>query len=132
MSSVNNFGSRRLYRDRERGVILGVCAGVADYFGFDVAVTRILVVASLFLFFPTTVLIYFVLALILPKKPKESGVGRDEVDSVLQRRVRSEPHGTLQSVRHRFRELDSRLQRLEKYVTSNRFKLDREFESLKD
>ena len=37
----------------------------------------------------------------------------------------------LSSTRYRFRDLDTRLQRLEKYVTSNRFQLDREFRHLK-
>jgi phage shock protein C len=46
--------------------------------------------------------------------------------------VRAEPHATLSSVRHRFRDLDARLQRLEKYVTSERFRLDREFAGLKE
>jgi phage shock protein C len=38
----------------------------------------------------------------------------------------------LSGVRYRFRDLDTRLQRLEKYVTSNRFNLDREFRHLKE
>ena len=46
--------------------------------------------------------------------------------------MRSSPHDTLASVRYRFRDLDVRLQRLEKYVTSNRYKLDREFEKLEE
>ena len=43
-----------------------------------------------------------------------------------------DPHATLSSVRYRFRDLDSRLQRLERYVTSNRFRLDREFRELRE
>ncbi len=34
----------RLYRDKRRGMIFGVCAGLADYFAFDLRVTRILTV----------------------------------------------------------------------------------------
>jgi len=37
----------------------------------------------------------------------------------------------LDSQRYRFRDLDRRLQRLEKYVTSKRFRLEREFDDLK-
>ena len=33
----------RLYRNPRRGMIFGVCAGIAEYFGFDVNVTRIIV-----------------------------------------------------------------------------------------
>ena len=123
---------RRLYQDRANGVVLGVCAGIADFFGFDVTLTRIVTAIGAFVFFPTVVIGYFVLALLLPKKPK-GYVGRSgEESEAFQRRVRSSPHSTLDGVRHRFRDLDVRLQRLEKYLTSNRFKLDREFESLQD
>ena len=53
-------------------------------------------------------------------------------DRSIRRQVRSAPHDTLASVRYRFRDLDVRLQRLEKYVTSNRYKLEREFRSLEE
>ena len=132
MNNGRDPGPRRLYRDRENGMIAGVCAGIADYFGFDVTITRIIVVIGLFLFLPTTLIAYFVLALLLPTRPRESARFRDEATATLQRSVRSAPHATLDTIRHRFREIDGRLQRLEKYLTSKRFELDREFESLKD
>ncbi len=126
-------GPRRLYRDRENGIVAGVCAGIADYFGFDVTITRIIVAIGLFIFLPTTVVAYIVLALLLPTKPLgESARVRDDASETLQRSVRSAPHSTLDNIRHRFREIDGRLQRMEKYLTSKRFKLDREFESLRD
>ena len=121
--------TRRLYRDPGNGLILGVCAGVADYFGFDLAVSRICVTICLIFFMPATLLVYFGLALLLPKRRNGAGEsGRAETP--LQRAVRAEPHGTLSNVSFRFRELEARLQRLEKYVTSPRFQLDQEFESL--
>lgn len=123
--------TRRLYRDPGNGLILGVCAGVADYFGFDLTVSRICVTICLIFFMPATLLVYFGLALLLPKRRNGAGEsGRAETP--LQRAVRAEPQGTLSNVSFRFRELEARLQRLEKYVTSARFQLDQEFESLKD
>ena len=119
----------KLYRNPNRGMLFGVCAGIADYFGFDVTVTRVLVIIGALFSFPLLFVAYLLLALLLPRKPFSGG--DDRVDPV-QRQVRSDPHDTLGSVRHRFRDLDSRIQRLEKYVTSNRFKLDREFRQLKD
>jgi phage shock protein C len=112
-------------------MLFGVCAGIADYFGFDVTVTRVLIIlgALLSFSFPLLIIVYLLLALLLPRKPFSAGA--DRVDPV-QRQVRSDPHDTLGSVRHRFHDLDARLQRLEKYVTSNRFKLDREFRQLRD
>jgi phage shock protein C len=121
----------RLYRNADKGVLAGVCAGIADYFGFDANIVRVLVViATLFFGGPLIPIAYIVLALLLPKDPRPGRI--DEEDDSIERRVRTEPHATLATVRHRFRELEGRLQRLEKYVTSERFKLDREFERLKD
>ena len=120
----------RMYRNPRRGVVFGVCAGIADYFGFDLTVTRVLVVVAALFSFPIVFIAYLLLALLLPRKDYFEN-GRDDLDP-LQRSVRAEPHSMLSSVRYRFRELDTRLQRLEKYVTSNRFKLDREFRQLRD
>src|SRR4051812_1450974 len=117
--------ANRLYRNPRRGMIFGVCAGLADYFAFDVKVTRILTVIAMCVF-PLVWIAYLVLGLTLPKKPES------DVYDPVQKQVRSDPHDMLSSVRYRFRDLDSRLQRLEKYVTSSRFDLDSEFRRLKD
>jgi len=121
----------KLYRDRENRVIFGVCAGLADYFGFDLKLTRILVAFAGFIFFPTVVILYVILGLLLDVAPGGTPEPQYE-DPELRRRVRSEPHATLSSVRHRFRELDRRMQRLEKYVTSKRYNLERELDGLRD
>ena len=55
---------------------------------------------------------------------------KDPQEEVFWRSVRVEPSTTVARVRHRFRELDSRVQRVERYVTSSRFKLDRDFRDL--
>jgi len=120
----------RLYRAREGAQVLGVCAGAADYFGFDRSIVRA-VTAVCAVFFPTTIVAYFILGMILEHSP-EPEQPTSSYDRELRRRVRAEPQATLHSQRHRFRELDRRLQRLEKYVTSKRFRLDREFQDLRD
>ena len=132
MRPTDELPQRRLYRNRDTKLVAGVCAGVADYFGFDIAITRIVVVLGLFFFLPTTLIGYFLLALLLPPKPYGSERDPGNRADGVQRSVRASPHATLDAIRHRFREMDSRLQRLEKYVTSKRFALDREFETLKD
>lgn len=132
MSGGREPGPRRLYQDRENRLVCGVCAGIADYFGFDVTVTRIVVLVGLVFFLPPTLIGYAVLALLLPRKPRGFESLRDDVPADLKRSVRSSPQATLDDIRYRFRELDGRLQRLEKYLTSKRFELDREFEALKD
>jgi len=111
-------------------MIFGVCAGFAEYFGFDVTITRIVVALGAFFFFPFIPLIYLCLGLLLPVRAY-SGPEPRRADPV-ERQVRSNPHDTLANVRYRFRDLDVRLQRLEKYVTSNRYKLEREFSKLQE
>lgn len=120
----------KLYRNPRRGMIFGVCAGIAEYFGFDVTVTRVVVVIGAFFAVPVVCGAYLALGLLLPVR-SYSGPEPDRVDPV-ERQVRSNPHDTLASVRYRFRDLDARLARLEKYVTSNRYKLDREFRKLEE
>jgi phage shock protein C len=131
---MNDRGSgpslNKLYRDPRRGMIFGVCAGIAEYFGFDVNVTRIVVVVGALFAMPMIVIAYIVLAFLLPTRDV-GATSRDPADPV-GRQVRASPHDTLVSVRYRFRDLDARLQQLEKYVTSNRYKLDREFRQLQD
>jgi len=118
----------RLYRNPQRGVIFGVCAGIAEYFGFDLTVMRVLTVIGALFAVPIVCGSYLVLGLMLPSKPYSAS---GDVYDPVQRQVRSDPHDMLSSVRYRFRDLDVRLQRLEKYVTSNRFQLDSEFRRLK-
>jgi phage shock protein C len=122
----------RLYRDSENGVLFGVCAGLADYFGFDLKITRICVAAGAIFFFPTVIVIYVILGLLLEDMAAAAPRERRREDPELRRRVRSEPHSTLLSVRHRYRELERRLQRLEKHVTSKKYNLQREIDGLGD
>lgn len=124
----------RLYRNPRRGMIFGVCAGLAEYFGFDVTVTRVILAVAAFFAFPIICVVYLLLGLLLPVR-SYSAEERDDDPAVrevrsIRRQVRASPHDTLANVRYRFRDLDVRLQRLEKYVTSNRYQLDREFEKL--
>ena len=54
------------------------------------------------------------------------------IDPEFKRSLRSSPAQTMSDMRRRFRSLDRRLARLEKYVTSSRYQLDREFRNLED
>jgi phage shock protein C len=122
----------RLYRDSDNSMIFGVCAGLADYFGFDLKITRICVGLGAIFFFPTVIIAYIILGLLLEDSARVPRRERVREDPELRRRVRSEPHATLRSVRFRYRELERRLQQLEKYVTSKKFDLEREFDGLGD
>jgi phage shock protein C len=119
---------RRLYRDIENGMLAGVCAGIADYVGFSVRALRWLVALSCFFALPGIVVAYVVAAFLLPRKP--AGMYRDEGEETFWRSVRRDPHFTCDDIRSKFRDLDHRLQGMERYVTSPRFDLDQKFRDL--
>ena len=128
MSAYDSIPRRRFYRIREKALLGGVCAGLADYFGFNLRVTRILAFIAFLMAMPMTLLVYFGAVLLIPTAP---GNGRNsEYDAEFRQAVRSAPAETVSDVRRRFQSLDSRLARLERYVTSPRFDLDQEFRKL--
>ena len=64
-------GEGKFYLDKYNGKLLGVCAGIADFTGIGAIWIRLaLVLGTLFTAtFPIAILIYFLVALIVPKKP---------------------------------------------------------------
>ena len=60
---------RRLYQDRENGMVSGVCAGVAEFFSFNLTAVRLVALVSLFFFSILTLAVYFMLAFLLKDKP---------------------------------------------------------------
>lgn len=105
----------------------GVCAGLAEYFGLNLRMTRV-ITAIAFFAMPVSILGYIGILLLVPA---ESTSGRTtRVDAEFNRALRSSPAQTMRDVRGRFQSLDRRLARLEKYVTSSRYQLDREIQDL--
>ena len=128
MSNAESFPRRRFYRNRDRSMIAGVCAGLANYFGFNLKATRFLAFLSLLIAPPVTLLVYFATVFLVPAAPDPSK--RPGYNEAFQQAIRSDPAQTLSDVKRRFQSLDSRLARLERYVTSPRFDLDQEFRKL--
>lgn len=118
----------RLYRHPGNGVLRGVCAGLADYFGINVVTVRILALLSLFLFPPATLLAYLIAGLLLPPAPDK--LFESDEEARFWRALRTEPSATFSDLRHRFRGTEQRLRRLESYVTSSGFQLAREIDDL--
>jgi phage shock protein C len=119
---------RRLYRDVENGMITGVCAGIADYFGFSVRGFRWLTVLSCAFALPAIFAGYLLASFLLPQKP--TGLYDNKGDETFWRSIRRDPHFTMDDIRTRFRDLDGRMQSMEQYVTSPRFDLDQKFRDL--
>jgi len=132
MTRINDLhgdGPQRLYRDPYNGWLAGVCAGIADFLSVSPAGVRLLTIILGFFFMPFVITAYIVLAVVLPKRPPQ--LYRGSEDEQFWRSMRSSPARTFESVRGRFRDLDRRLQRMERYVTSGRYNLDREFRDLR-
>ena len=118
----------RLYRNPVDGYIFGVCAGIGDYFGIRSWIVRLITLLGLFMFTLPTILAYVILAAMLPKTPDH--LYRDDQEKTFWRAVRVDPARTCSKLRHRFRELEHRLRALEAYVTSENYRVQRQFNDL--
>ena len=128
MSESASIPERRFYRSADKAILGGVCAGLAEYFGFNLKVTRILAIIAFFMAMPMAVVAYFAIVFLVPSRSTK--VEQPKVDPEFKRALRATPRQTMSDVRARFQSLDRRLASLEKYVTSSRYQLDREFKEL--
>ena len=116
----------RLFRDKENAMIAGVCAGIADYFGLNRKGVRL--VTFLFILFPPffafVIISYVVLAIVIPVKPVEMYENAEQAE--FWRGVSNAPSDVFGALRHRFRELNHRLEKMEAFVTSREFDIDQE------
>ena len=118
----------RLWRDTDRGIIAGVCAGIAGYIGVEPIVVRLVAVLGLVFFFPPTIAAYVILALVLRPKPLALYASPDE--EAFWRGVGTAPADTLHSLKRKFADLEARLGQMEGQVASGDFELHREFRNL--
>lgn len=116
----------RLFRDKENAMISGVCAGIAEYFGLNRKGVRL--VTFLFMFFPPffafIIISYIVLTIVIPVKPGNLYENTEQAE--FWRGVSNAPSDVFGALRHRFRELNHRLEKMEAFVTSKEFEIDRE------
>mgnify|MGYP000486279284 CR=1 FL=1 len=55
----------RFTRNADKAFLGGVCAGIADYFGFNLRVTRLLAIIAFCVAMPVTILVYVALVLLV-------------------------------------------------------------------
>jgi phage shock protein C len=126
LSAFDKLG--RLYRDPARGMIAGVCAGIAEYVGLRPLQIRLLVILGLIFFFVPTVIFYVALAFVL--QPRPADLYRADDEARFWRHVRTAPNGALSELRDRFRDLEARLVRIEGFVASEEYELRRKFRDI--
>ena len=125
---TNSTHRYRLWRDSGRGLIAGVCAGIADYIGVEPDVIRIVALAGLIFFSVPTLAAYVILALVLQPKPPALYASREEES--FWRGVNTAPADTFDGLKRKFRDLEERLGHMETQVASGDFELHRKFRDL--
>ncbi|AOW82402.1 envelope stress response membrane protein PspC [Vibrio mimicus] len=126
---------KELYRDPVNGKLAGVCAGLANYFGLETWLVRILVITAALLGGTFLVLVaYVALALMLEKQPV---VYQEILRAKQEHTLKSKPWAQGQDARGLMRTLEQdldhvegKVRTMEAYVTSEAFKVNREFRNL--
>ena len=118
----------RLYRDTDNAMMMGVCAGIADYFGLPRWVVRVGWVFLLFAFTFMTVIAYFAMGFALKPKPLDLYANVEE--ERFWREARVDPKRTVGDLQSKYRHIEKRIREAEAFVTSSEFKLRRDFKGL--
>lgn len=121
-----DYNRNRLYRNRERGLLAGVCAGISDWSGFNLTALRVGVVFLAIPFTAVMIIGYLALALLLPVAP--TNLYADEADEKFWRDTRRAPTEGVSSLNSRYRALDQRLQRMEAWLTSREYRIRQEID----
>jgi len=119
-------------RSRTNSVIAGVCGGIAERFGWDAVVVRLLAVLGFFFMFgPLIIIAYVVLWMITPRRSRSDyAPPRSSDEEAFWRGVSDRPSATFANLKYTFMDLDERLQNLERNVTSDEWRLRKEFRDL--
>jgi phage shock protein C len=151
---MKTFGN--LHRDPSKGKIAGVCAGIAEYFGLELWLVRILALTGFFLLAPPFFFVAYIAGwFILEKKPhgfsaknsesehyghaRNQGKGwvntsDDESEKVVVKskvwQAGEPPKQAFFDIKQRFEKNETRLRKIETYVTSSEFQLNREISKL--
>ena len=121
----------RFYRSRREKVIGGVCGGLAERFGWDPVLIRIAAIIMFIMsgFFPIG-LIYIMAMILTPYAPRGYSQDLDPEEDAFWRGVSDRPRATFSQMKYTFMDLEDRLQRMERKVTSDEWRLRKEFRDL--
>ncbi len=142
--------SGTLYRSNSNKRIAGVCAGVAEYFGVETWLVRILTITAFFLLAgPFIFVAYIALWFIMDVRPKDLPVdttnvvglsgtakgwySKDSKRIEIKQKVwqaGEPPKQAFHDIKGMFDQCERRLRDVETYVTSKAYQLDRELNKL--
>ncbi|HAT42754.1 MAG TPA: envelope stress response membrane protein PspC [Rheinheimera sp.] len=142
---------RELLRDDRNGKVAGICAGLADYFGWELWLIRIVLVASVLMGFGGFLVVLYIAGwFVLEKKSvaerrtgnaASAGFSTEQyqtsavVDRPVELKTRvwqrgESPRQALLHLNQQFEHIEQRIRSIETYVTSNKYQLDREISRL--
>ena len=144
---------RELYRDPRSGKIAGVCAGLADYFGWEAWLVRVLVVSATLFGMQFLILLYIAGWFILDKKPKQvksftkntpnstndNNTGEAKKSDYANESIKVKakvwqagepPKQAFHDIKRKFTLLEGKVRSMERYVTSPEFTVSREINKL--
>ncbi len=143
---MTDYKPRMLYRNTRDARVMGVCAGLADYLDVRVCVIRFLTIIGILFSGGWLIALYVVMGFILDPmpehlyRPRPASRRERRRERRERRRERrywqldepSRPDYDTRDVRRRYDTIDRRLRNLEAYMTSKKFRLDRELRGLED
>ncbi len=119
----------QFYLDKQHAKVKGVCAGIADYTGFDVTLVRVAAVVLTFVTNGLLLLAYVAAAWLAPDKP--IGLYNSADDAKFWQGVRTNTHRSTTEVRSKFRDIDRRLADIELHYTARNSRLADEIDQLR-
>ncbi|MCA8902495.1 MAG: envelope stress response membrane protein PspC [Hyphomonas sp.] len=121
---------KRFYRSRKDKVLAGVCGGIAERFGWEPVLVRVLAVLGLlFGLGPIAIIAYVTIWMITPYAPVGMPAMSPDEDAFW-RGVSDRPRATFGNLKYTFMDLDERLRDIERKVTSDEWRLRKEFRDL--
>jgi phage shock protein C len=124
--------NKKLYRDPKNAKLGGICAGLAEYFGTEIWIIRLLVISA-FLFSAGffVLLIYVIAYFILDEMPdqrkwQQSAYKKHNIKQKSWQAGHSAEQ-ILENVSKELNQVEKDIEHLEAYVTSFSYKMDREF-----
>ncbi|MGF1696166.1 envelope stress response membrane protein PspC [Vibrio kyushuensis] len=126
---------KELYRDTQNSKLTGVCAGLANYFAVEVWLIRILVISAALLGGSFLVILaYVAMTLMLEKQPDNYS---ENIKTQQEHKLKSKPwqqgksaSELLKTLEADFDGMATKLGKMEAHVTSEAFKVNREFKNL--
>ncbi len=149
---MTDYSPRKLYRNTRDAKLMGVCAGLADYLDVRTCVIRFLTILAIIFSGGWVIALYVVMGFVLdpmpehfyrprpapePERPSRRERRRERREQRRDRRYwqrtePSQPDYDTRDVRRRYQTIEQRLRNLEAYMTSKKFRLDRELRGLED